>query len=252
LQFRRQDAKSKAREGSRAFVVERSLTLVRYLVPLIFGFAGIAVLVSLGVWQVQRLAWKEGVLADIEARIAAEPVALPTELDPEADRYLPVEVSGTVGEEALRVLVSQKTVGAGYRVISALDMGNRRILLDRGFIKVAQDIPAAPEGEVMVRGNVHWPDDRNSSTPENDVEGNTWFARDLEQMAGVLNTEPLLVVARKTSVSDAPVTPLPVDTGNIPNDHLEYAVTWFGLAAIWAVMSGYFLWRMRKTAKGET
>jgi len=252
LQFRRQDAKSKARERSRAFVVERSPELARYLVPLIFGLAGIAVLVSLGVWQVQRLAWKEGVLADIEARIAAEPVALPDALDPEADRYLPVEVSGTVGEEALRVLVSQKTVGAGYRVISALDMGNRRILLDRGFIKVAQDIPAAPEGEVMVRGNVHWPDDRNSSTPENDVEGNTWFARDLEQMAGVLNTEPLLVVARKTSVSDAPVTPLPVDTGNIPNDHLEYAVTWFGLAAIWAVMSGYFLWRMRKTAKGET
>jgi len=226
--------------------------LARYLIPLIFGLTGIAILVSLGVWQVQRLAWKEGVLADIEARIAAEPVALPTELDAEADRYLPVEVRGTVGEEALRVLVSQKTVGAGYRVISALDMGDRRILLDRGFIKVAEEIPTAPEGEVAVMGNVHWPDDRNSSTPENDVEGNTWFARDLEQMAGVLNTQPLLVVARDTSFPDAPVTPLPVDTGNIPNDHLEYAVTWFGLAAIWAVMSGYFLWRMRKTAKGET
>jgi surfeit locus 1 family protein len=252
LQFRPQDAKSKARDPSRAFVVERSPELARYLVPLIFGLAGIAVLVSLGVWQVQRLAWKEGVLADIEARIAAEPVALPDSLDPEADRYLPVEVSGTVGDEALRVLVSQKTVGAGYRVISALDTGDRRILLDRGFIKVAEDIPAAPEGEATVRGNVHWPDDRNSSTPKNDVEGNTWFARDLEQMAGVLNTEPLMVVARDTSFSDAPVTPLPVDTGNIPNDHLEYAVTWFGLAAIWAVMSGYFLWRMRKTAKGET
>ncbi|MRU16172.1 SURF1 family protein [Roseovarius sp. A21] len=226
--------------------------MARYLFPLILGLAGIAVLVSLGVWQTQRLAWKEGVLADIEARIAAEPVALPAQLDPEADRYLPVEVSGTVGDKALRVLVSQKQVGAGYRVISAFDTGGRRILLDRGFIKVAQEIPAAPEGEVMVRGNVHWPDDRNSSTPENDVEGNTWFARDLEQMAGELEAEPLLVVARKTSFSDAPVTPLPVDTSNIPNDHLEYAVTWFGLAAIWAVMSGYFLWRMRKTAKGET
>ncbi len=225
--------------------------MARYLIPLIFGLAGIAVLVSLGVWQTNRLAWKEGVLADIEARIAAEPVALPSDLDPDTDRYLPVEVGGTVGDKALRVLVSQKTVGAGYRVISALDMGGRRILLDRGFIKVAQEIPAAPKGEVVVRGNVHWPDDRNSSTPENDVDGNTWFARDLEQMAGVLNTEPLLVVARETSFSDAPVTPLPVDTGNIPNDHLEYAVTWFGLAVIWAVMSGYFLWRMRKTAKGE-
>lgn len=226
--------------------------MVRYLVPIVFGLAGIAVLASLGVWQVQRLAWKEGVLADIDARIAAEPVALPSELDPQADRYLPVEVTGTVGNEALRVLVSQKQIGAGYRVISALDTGDRRILLDRGFIKVAEDIPAAPEGEVRVMGNVHWPDDRNSSTPQNDVEGNTWFARDLDQMAGVLNTEPLLVVARETSFSDTPVTPLPVDTGNIPNDHLQYAVTWFGLAAIWAVMSGYFLWRMRKTAKGET
>ncbi|WP_306152765.1 SURF1 family protein [Roseovarius sp. MMSF_3281] len=225
--------------------------MARYLIPLIFGLAGIAVLVSLGLWQVQRLAWKEGVLADIEARIAAEPVALPGELDPQADRYLPVEVRGRLGDEALRVLVSQKHVGAGYRVISALDTGGRRILLDRGFIKVAEDIPAAPEGQVTVRGNVHWPDDRNSSTPENDLEGNTWFARDLDQMAGVLNTEPLMVVARDTSFSDAPVTPLPVDTDNIPNDHLEYAVTWFGLAAIWAVMSGYFLWRMRKTAKGE-
>lgn len=226
--------------------------MVRYLVPIVFGLAGIAVLASLGVWQVQRLAWKEGVLADIDARIAAEPVALPSELDPQADRYLPVEVTGTVGNAALRVLVSQKQIGAGYRVISALDTGDRRILLDRGFIKVAEDIPAAPEGEVRVMGNVHWPDDRNSSTPQNDVEGNTWFARDLDQMAGVLNTEPLLVVARETSFSDTPVTPLPVDTGNIPNDHLQYAVTWFGLAAIWAVMSGYFLWRMRKTAKGET
>ena len=225
--------------------------MVRYLVPLIFGLAGIAVLVSLGVWQTQRLAWKEGVLADIEARIAADPVALPSELDPEADRYLPVQVTGSFGDGALRVLVSQKQVGAGYRVISSFDTGARRILLDRGFIKVAKDIPAAPEGDVTVVGNVHWPDDRNSSTPENDVEGNTWFARDLEQMAGALGTEPLMVVARETSFSDVPVTPLPVDTDNIPNDHLEYAVTWFGLAAIWAVMSGYFLWRMRKTAKGE-
>ena len=226
--------------------------MARYLVPLIFGRAGIAVLVSLGVWQTQRLAWKEGVLADIEARIAADPVALPAEPDPQADRYLPVEVTGTFGDEALRVLVSQKQVGAGYRVISGFDTGSRRILLDRGFVKVADDIPAAPEGEVTVVGNVHWPDDRNSSTPDNDIGGNTWFARDLDQMAGVLNTEPLMIVARETSFSDAPVTPLPVDTSNIPNDHLEYAVTWFGLAAIWAVMSGYVLWRMRKTAKGET
>lgn len=226
--------------------------MARYLVPLIFGLAGVAILIGLGTWQMQRLAWKEGVLADIEARIGADPVALPPQPDPEADRYLPVRVSGQMGDDALRVLVSQKQVGAGYRVISALDMGERRILVDRGFVKTAVDIPAPPEGEVTITGNLHWPDDRNSATPANDVAENMWFARDLDQMATALDTDPLLVVARETSFSDGPVTPLPVDTGAIPNDHLEYAITWFSLAAIWAAMTGYFLWRTRKTAKGDT
>jgi surfeit locus 1 family protein len=226
--------------------------LARLIFILIFGGSGIAILLGLGNWQMERLAWKEGILAEIDTRIAAEPVDLPAAPDPEADKYLPVRIDGQIGESALRVLVSQKQVGAGYRVISPLDTGERRILLDRGFIRVSEDIPAPPEGEVSITGNLHWPDDRNDSTPENDVAGNTWFARDLEQMAGELGTEPLLVVARETSFSDAPVTPLPVDTAGIANDHLEYAMTWYSLAAIWAAMTALFLWRTRRTAKGDT
>src|SRR6056297_2242317 len=110
------------------------------IVPLIFGIAGVAVLLGLGKWQLDRLAWKEGILADIEARISASPVALPDDADPEADRYLPVRVTGGMGARTLRVLVSRKQVGAGYRLISALDTGTRRVLLDRGFIKVGEDI----------------------------------------------------------------------------------------------------------------
>ena len=63
---------------------------------------------ALGLWQVQRLAWKEGVLADIEARIAADPVPLPQTMDPARDTYLPVEVTGTLRPQYLQVLVSQK------------------------------------------------------------------------------------------------------------------------------------------------
>ncbi|HAW45748.1 MAG TPA: SURF1 family protein [Roseovarius sp.] len=219
------------------------------IVPLIFGIAGVAVLLGLGKWQLDRLAWKEGILADIEARISAAPVALPDEAEPQADRYLPVEVTGRIGARALRVLVSRKQVGAGYRLISALDTGGRRVLLDRGFVKVAADIPQT-SGEVRVTGNLHWPDDRLSSTPENDVAGNTWFARDIAQMAEVLETEPVLVVARDVSPPEQGVTPLPVDTGGIPNDHLSYAITWFSLAIIWAAMTGAFIWRARRAAKG--
>ena len=83
-----------------------------------------------------------------------------------------------------------------------------------------------------------------------DADGNTWFARDIADMAEVLGTEPLLVVARDLSQPDGPVTPLPVDTSAIPNDHLQYAVTWFGLAAIWTAMMGYFLFRLRKPSEG--
>jgi surfeit locus 1 family protein len=224
----------------------------RFVIPLSFGLLGAAVLVALGVWQLQRLEWKQGILAEIEARIAAAPASLPEDPDPQADRYLPVRVTGRMGERALRVLVSQKRVGAGYRLISVLDTGARRIMVDRGFIPVDADIPDPPPGEVTVTGNLHWPQDRNSSTPDNDIAGNTWFARDLQPMARQLDTRPVMVIAREVSYDDGPVAPLPVDTSGIPNDHLEYAITWFSLAGIWLGMTGYYLWRKRRSDKGGT
>ena len=216
----------------------------------IFALAGLIVLLWLGVWQIQRLAWKEGILADIEARIQAAPVALPADVDPDADKYLPVEMTGQFGAGVLRVLVSQKRVGAGYRLITPFEAEGRTVLVDRGFIRVAEALTPAPAGQVTVTGNLHWPDDRNSSTPDNDVGGNTWFARDIAQMADVLGTEPVLIIVRNLSQPDGAVTPLPVDTSGIPNDHLQYAVTWFGLAAVWTAMMGYFLYRLRNPAKG--
>ena len=226
----------------------------RLAVPLIFGLIGTAILVSLGTWQLQRLDWKRGILNEIEARIDGPAAPLPAAEDAviDRDRYQPVTLTGTLGNGEVLVLVSQKRVGAGYRVISPyiLESG-RRILLDRGFTPVAQrDADRSVTGEIAVEGNLHWPDDRTSSTPENDVAGNTWFARDVDQMADVLDTEPLLVIARNMSPSDVGVTPLPVDTSGIPNDHLQYAITWFSLAAVWVVMTGAFIWRQRKGKEG--
>ena len=223
----------------------------RMILPLLFGLFGTAVLIGLGEWQLQRLEWKRGILADIEARIDAPPVALPESIDPQGHRYLPVRVSGRFGPGVLRVLVSRKRIGAGYRLISPFETDGRRILVDRGFIPVGVDIQPAPAGEVSVIGNLHWPDDRTGATPPNDVEGNIWFARDVAQMAQLLGTEPVLLVLREISAPDAPVTPMPVDTSFIPNDHLQYAITWFLLAAIWAAMTGAYLWRLRRAAKGR-
>lgn len=217
----------------------------------IFGLGGAAILISLGVWQMQRLAWKEAILADIEARIAADPVPLPEQPDPQSDAYLPVSVTGIVGADLLRVLVSRKEVGAGYRIIQPLITGSRTILVDRGFVAVDVDLPVQTGGAVeqTIVGNLQWPNEIDSYTPAPDLKNNVWFARDVLAMAAALGTEPILIVQRETSQSNSIVTPFPVDTSAIPNDHLQYAITWFSLAAVWLAMTAHFLRRPRDTKR---
>lgn len=221
----------------------------RIIAPLLFGLIGAAILLSLGQWQLQRLEWKQSVLAEIESRIGGAPLPLPIRGDPVRDKYQPLDLRGEILPRELHVLVSVKQVGAGYRVISPFVTGERRVLLDRGFIPVEDVALERRGGEVEVQGNLHWPDDRNASTPENDVTGNIWFARDIARMSEVLDTEPLLIIARDVSPADLGVTPLPVDTSGIPNDHLQYALTWFSLALVWMLMTFGYIWRQRHPQK---
>ena len=222
----------------------------RVLFLLIFGLVGVGILVALGTWQLRRLEWKQGVLAEIEARIGADPVALPADPDPERDRYLPVTVSGNMGTNELHVLVSTRTLGAGYRIIAPFETeGGRRIMVDRGFVPTEAKEAARRTGAMQVTGNLHWPDEIDGFTPEPEPENNIWFAREVPVLADELNTEPVLLIAR--SQTDPNVTPLPVDTAGIPNDHLEYAATWFGLALVWAVMTVFFLWRPRARSRSQ-
>lgn len=220
----------------------------RYVFPLFLGLAGCAILLSLGTWQLRRLAWKEDMLATIEARIDGAPsdlaaLAVP---DPDADRYRPVRVTGRTGEDLL-VLSGRKGEGAGYEVISALDLPDgRRILLDRGFIpEAARDMPRPPV-TLAVTGNLLWPDESDSYTPPPDPAARLWFVRDVDSMARFLGAEPVLVVARVAEGQEPSIRPVPVDTAGVPNDHLNYAITWFSLAAVWAGMTVHLLWRIRQ------
>jgi surfeit locus 1 family protein len=227
--------------------------LKRIVIPLIFGLAGAAVLVALGVWQMQRLAWKEGVLAEIDARIAAPPKALPATPEMDRDRYRPVRVRGELKGDPLRVLVSRKQIGAGYRIIAPLVTGGgRRIMVDLGFIPTDAE-PAEIDGRrVDITGNLHWPDEVDDFTPAPDMDAGIWFARDVPAMAARLDTEPVLVIARTVSPPVSRVEPLPVDTSAIPNDHLGYAVTWFLLAVVWLAMTWALIRRGRQGMKGRT
>lgn len=230
----------------------------RLAVPLLIGVLGAIVLISLGIWQVQRLAWKEAVLARIDARISAPAGDLPADPDPARDEYAPVAVEGDLTGPELHVLVGVKNMGAGYRVIQALDLGERRIMVDRGFIPEDAKDASRAAGHVSLIGNLHWPDEVDGFTPEPDREAELWFARDVPAMAQELGTAPvLLVVRRQAGGSPEGITPLPVDGAGIPNDHLQYAITWFSLAVVWLGMTGYLLWRIRRgygseTTRGET
>lgn len=214
------------------------------ILPLLFGLVGAAILISLGVWQLRRMEWKEAILAEIEARIAAAPVELPANPDPEADRYLPVRMTGTFTGDRLFVLVSRKQVGAGVRVIEAFATDGRRVLVDRGFLPDAEKDRALVVTDASVVGNLHWPDETDGFIPPPDPKTGLWFARDAAAMAAKLQTEPTYIVARETTGDG--IEPLPVDTSTIPNDHWGYAVQWFLLAATWLGMTAYFLWRIRR------
>jgi surfeit locus 1 family protein len=217
----------------------------RMIGPLVFGILGVAVLVWLGVWQVQRLAWKTAILAEIGARVAAAPVAIPADPDPGRDKYLHVKAKGTIAPGELDVYTSVPGRGVGYRVIVPLQLEDgRRILLDRGFVPIDEKDAARHLGRVAVEGSLAWPQETDSYTSPPDREKNIWFARDVPLMAEALGTLPVMLV---TAASDDPAGPLPLpQTVNIPNDHLQYAITWFGLAVVWAMMTGYLLWRIKR------
>ena len=219
----------------------------RMILPLLFGLCGAAVLVWLGVWQLQRLEWKRGILAEIDARIGAEPVALPQTPDPAHDKYMPVQASGTLTGDEARVLTSQRDIGPGYRVIAVMKtMDGRRVLVDLGFVAEADLAMPRPTGPIRVTGNLHWPDEVDSFTPPYDAGLNIWFARDVPAIAKALQAEPFLVVARTTAPAVPGINSLPVDSAGIANDHLEYAITWFSLAFVWLGMTGLLLWRIRQ------
>jgi len=218
--------------------------LRKLIFPLLLGIAGCGVLISLGVWQVQRLAWKEGILAELDSRLTGAPQPFDFSATEEINEYTRVTLSGTPTGEELHVLTSGTAAGTGYRVISkfTLDDGND-ILLDLGLLPLDIKDAAPLITPMQITGTLLWPDDQNSSTPDPDTTKNIWFARNVELMSAALSTQPFMVVVSTATPADPRLTALPVETSGIKNDHLEYAITWFLLAIVWAAMTMFLIFR---------
>jgi surfeit locus 1 family protein len=222
--------------------------MARIIFFVAIGLGGAAILISLGVWQLQRLGWKADILARIEAEIAADPVPLAAALTPEFRRYAPVDVTGRFGDGHIRMLASRKSIGPVYRIIRPfeLDQGGR-VLIDTGWQAQSAEVARVPQTRLTLTGNLDDPSEADGFTPAPDTAANIWFARDVPAMAEALGTDPFLVVLRDAPETDLGVTPWPVDSVGIPNDHLQYAITWFSLAAIWMAMTTYFVLRTRRS-----
>lgn len=203
------------------------------------------ILVGLGGWQLQRLTWKENLLA----RVAALQGAAPRPLEPTIDSVafgtdrdftrVAVDCPG-LGTAPYLELYSVRDVGAGVRLISACRIAAGRydtILVDRGFI--SDQAPGRPKIDPADRAPMHLvgvlrkPDRATFVTPKNDVARNHWYSRDVAAMASVLHVTrpaPLFLMAEtSTNPELKALDPQPLPT-EIPNRHFEYALTWFGLA----------------------
>jgi surfeit locus 1 family protein len=221
------------------------------LVPVLFTLVGVALLIALGVWQLERKAWKERLIAAIARRMNEAPVPLPPptrwkSLDAAHDEFTRISLRASfendqealvfAGASAFRPDVS----GIGYWVFTPARLADgARVAVSRGFVPEANKDPATRAaglvtGPVEIVGVLRWPEHAGFFTPAGEPARNLWFARDQFAIAvakGWQNVAPFYVE------QEAPVPPggLPQPgrlTINLPNNHLQYAITWFSLAII--------------------
>jgi len=230
----------------------------------LFIVAAIGVLIALGTWQLERKAWKEELIAALDAKLAAKPTDLPARerwqrLDAVADEFrrvaFPVEF--LPGQEAL-VYSSGSSLrpdvsGPGYWVFSPARLtGGSLVVVNRGFVPEGKQNPdtrreGQPSGVVDIVGVMRWPEQRGQFTPKDEPEKNLWFDRDPAAMAAAKNWGTIAPFYVDMEAPAAPgglpkVGPL---RASLPNNHAQYAVTWYGLAAV-IFVSALFFWRARR------
>jgi len=203
---------------------------------LAIGFAG------LGVWQVERRAWKLDLIARIEARTTATPVPLPPRSAWSDDQaFRRVRVTGTL-QNARETLVQAVTrLGPGWWVMTPLRTDDTILLVNRGFVPQDRRDPATrrpgqPAGPVTITGLLRSSEPGGGFLRSNDPAGDRWYSRDVAAIARARGLGP---VAPFFLDADAAANPGRLPVGGLTviafrNNHLVYALTWFALSILCA------------------
>jgi surfeit locus 1 family protein len=230
--------------------------------PAVFTALMVALLATLGVWQLRRLAWKEGLIARYDARVHAEPVATPARADWPSLRaedydFRHVRATGRFDLAREALIYSPPPQGAGvepgYRVVApfALD-GGGFVLVDRGFLPISKRESEArrrePAGRTTIAGVLRSPQARNPFTPADEPQAGLFYTSDANAIAAALKVEDAAPFTLELDPPDrAPRASddLPLAQGanvELVNNHLSYAVTWFALAAATLGGFGFYAW----------
>lgn len=216
------------------------------LVPTLFTVPAVVFMLGLGTWQVQRLQWKQDLIAERGGRLAAPPIALPAgAVDPEEVAFFRVRITGTYLHDREMYLAARSLRGnLGYHVVTPLRLyDGSHVLVDRGWVPLDRKDPATrPEGQrqgtVTVEGVIRTGGRKGWFVPDNRPGENFWFYVDPAAMAahaGLGAVSPFYVEA---AAGQAPGG-MPIGGQTrvaLPNNHLSYAITWYSLAVALAVI----------------
>lgn len=225
------------------------MTFRPMLWPTVAGVLALGVLIVLGNWQMDRLAWKQDLIARIETGLQAPPIALPpaqqwANVSLDDLRYRPVAITGRFDHaNEVHVYIPSKEGDPGYHVVTPVELtGNGAeggwVLVDRGFVPINRKEPETRSagqlvGDVTVEGILILPDAPNAFTPPPDSQANVWYHRPIAQIAehaGISPVFPLMLDAGPKANEGG--WPLGGQTRLVlKNPHLGYAMTWYGLAA---------------------
>ena len=219
------------------------------------AFLGFVILIGLGTWQVERLHWKEGLIAERAARLAAPPLALATvPAGPEAYDLRRVSLAGTYLNDKELLYGPRAYRGeSGWRVVTPLRLDDGSYaMVDRGWVPETRKAKATrPEGQlggrVTIEGVLRAKPRHGWFTPDNDPAHDQWYTPDVTQMAAHLGLAPVHPWLVEAGPAPNPGG-FPIGGGTLaplPNDHLQYAITWYALAGALVVI--YILANRRRS-----